>query len=428
MTLKTKTFYTTFILSFLFLLKASAQTSADDIRNSINSTNEQIKKLEQEIAEYSKTVTNTQKEATTLKEALKTLENRKANLEKQIKLTGYKMDATKNEISNTVKKIEDTNLRIQTLSSGLSNSLRDKVKMLNLNSEILTYTSANNFADLYDKLHMNEDFQINIRETSSDLKNLNQDLNKTKTEYQDQYKNLTELKDDLKDKQTSVLATQKEKDELLKSTKQKEENYKKLLEDRKKKKLALEKEVLDYESKLKAIVDISKLPKSGTGVLQYPVKKVIITQYFGNTAFSTQNPQVYNGSGHNGIDFGLPVGTAIYSAGDGRVIGVGNSDLACSGVSYGKWILIKHNNGLSTLYAHLSSFDVSQGDSVASGQKIASSGNTGYSTGPHLHFTVYASDAVRVSGPGEYKSKVCGTDLLIPVAPRNGYLNPLTYL
>jgi murein DD-endopeptidase MepM/ murein hydrolase activator NlpD len=113
---------------------------------------------------------------------------------------------------------------------------------------------------------------------------------------------------------------------------------------------------------------------------------------------------------------------------DGRVIGVGNSDLACSGVSYGKWILIKHNNGLSTLYAHLSSFDVSQGDSVASGQKIASSGNTGYSTGPHLHFTVYASDAVRVSGPGEYKSKVCGTDLLIPVAPRNGYLNPLTYL
>ena len=428
MTLKTKTFYTTFILSFLFLLKVSAQTSADDIRNSINSTNEQIKKLEQEIAEYSKTVTNTQKEATTLKEALKTLENRKANLEKQIKLTGYKMDTTKNEISNTVKKIEDTNLRIQTLSSGLSNSLRDKVKMLNLNSEILTYTSANNFADLYDKLHMNEDFQINIRETSSDLKNLNQDLNKTKTEYQDQYKNLTELKDDLKDKQTSVLATQKEKDELLKSTKQKEENYKKLLEDRKKKKLALEKEVLDYESKLKAIVDISKLPKSGTGVLQYPVKKVIITQYFGNTAFSTQNPQVYNGSGHNGIDFGLPVGTAIYSAGDGRVIGVGNSDLACSGVSYGKWILIKHNNGLSTLYAHLSSFDVSQGDSVASGQKIASSGNTGYSTGPHLHFTVYASDAVRVSGPGEYKSKVCGTDLLIPVAPRNGYLNPLTYL
>lgn len=428
MTLKTKTFYTTFILSFLFLLKVSAQTSADDIRNSINSTNEQIKKLEQEIAEYSKTVSNTQKEATTLKEALKTLENRKANLEKQIKLTGYKMDATKNEISSTVKKIEDTTLRIQTLSSGLSNSLRDKVKMLNLNSEILTYTSANNFADLYDKLHMNEDFQINIRETSSDLKNLNQDLNKTKTEYQDQYKNLTELKDDLKDKQTSVLATQKEKDELLKSTKQKEENYKKLLEDRKKKKLALEKEVLDYESKLKAIVDISKLPKSGTGVLQYPVKKVIITQYFGNTAFSTQNPQVYNGSGHNGIDFGLPVGTAIYSAGDGRVIGVGNSDLACSGVSYGKWILIKHNNGLSTLYAHLSSFDVSQGDSVASGQKIASSGNTGYSTGPHLHFTVYASDAVRVSGPGEYKSKVCGTDLLIPVAPRNGYLNPLTYL
>lgn len=425
---KTKIFYTTLIISFLIAFKSSAQTNADDLRNSINNTNDQIKKLEQEIAEYSKTVSNTQKEASTLKEALKSLESRKSNLEKQIKLTGYKIDLTKNNISSTTKKIQDTTLKIKTLGKGLEGSLRDKVKLLDLNSELIAYTSAQNFADFYDKIHSNEDFQRNIKSTSDDLKNLSQDLNKSKTEYQEQYQNLSDLKDDLKDKQTSVVTTQKEKDELLKQTKEKEANYKKLIEDRKKKKLALEKEVLDYESKLKAIVDVSKLPKTGTGVLQYPVKKVIITQTFGTTAFSTQNPQVYNGSGHNGIDFGVPVGTAIYSAASGRVIGVGNSDLACSGVSYSKWILIRHNNGLSTLYAHLSSFNVSEGDTVESGQKIASSGNTGYSTGPHLHFTVYASDAVRVSGAGEYKSKVCGTDLRIPVAPRNGYLNPLSYL
>jgi murein DD-endopeptidase MepM/ murein hydrolase activator NlpD len=48
-----------------------------------------------------------------------------------------------------------------------------------------------------------------------------------------------------------------------------------------------------------------------------------------------------------------------------------------------------HDNGYKTLYAHLNSYSVKQGDKVARGRKIAESGNTGYSTGPHLHFSVY---------------------------------------
>ncbi len=424
----TKTISICFLIISLFVVHTFAQTSESTLRDSISKTNDEIKKLEQEIAKYASDISSTQKEAKTLKDALKVLEDRKSNLEKQISLTGYKMTQTQDSITSTSKKIEDTNLKIKTLTSGVAESLRNKIKLFDLNNELLSYTAAENISSLYDKMHSNQDFQNDLKKTSSELKVLNEDLTKNKSLYENQYKDLNELKDELKDKKSSVLLTQKEKDDLLKSTKQKEANYQKILADRKQKKLSLEKEVLDFESKLKAIVDVSKLPKSGSGVLQYPVKKVIVTQTFGTTAFSTQNPQVYNGSGHNGIDFGIPVGTAIYSAADGKVVGTGNSDLACAGVSYGKWILIRHNNGLSTLYAHLSSIDVSQGQTVASGAKIASSGNTGYSTGPHLHFTVYASDAVRVSGAGEYKSKVCGTDLYIPVAPRNGYLNPLTYL
>lgn len=424
----TKNFAILSIISFLLVAQSFAQTSESDIRNNINQTTDQIKQLEAEIARYANDINGTQKEAKTLKEALKVLEDRKSNLQKQISLTGYKMDMTQSNISSTTNRIQDTKLRIKTMANGIADSLRAKTKLIDLDSEILAYTGATSISNLYNKMHANQDFQNDLKKTSSELRDLNQDLVKAKTEYQNQYQNLNELKVDLKDKQSSVISTQKEKDDLLKLTKQKEANYTQLLEDRKKKKLSLEKEVLDYEAKLKAIVDVSKLPKSGSGVLQYPVKKVVITQTFGTTAFSTQNPQVYNGSGHNGIDFGVPVGTAIYSAADGTVVGTGNSDLACSGVSYGKWILIGHTNGLSTLYAHLSSIDVVAGQAVTSGSKIASSGNTGYSTGPHLHFTVYASDAVRISGNGEYKSKVCGTELRIPVAPRNGYLNPLTYL
>jgi murein DD-endopeptidase MepM/ murein hydrolase activator NlpD len=261
----------------------------------------------------------------------------------------------------------------------------------------------------------------------SEVKEIKNNLEVDKKIYQEKYNTLSEQKEDLSDKKKLVEQNKKENDKLLKETKSKEEVYQKKLAERKKTKDGLEKETLDFESKLKSIVDTSLLPKVGAGILAYPVKKILITQYFGNTSFSTKNPQVYNGAGHNGIDFGIPIGTALYSAADGVVIGVDDSDVYCRGASYGKWVLIKHNNGLTTLYAHMSSFAVSEGQSVKSGEKIGLSGNTGYSTGPHLHFTVYASQAVKVSGPTEYKSKSCGTYMRIPIAPRNAYLNPLSY-
>ena len=61
---------------------------------------------------------------------------------------------------------------------------------------------------------------------------------------------------------------------------------------------------------------------------------------------------------------------------------------------YGKWVLIRHNNGLTTLYAHLSGVNVVQGQSVSTGQLIGYTGNTGYSFGPHIHFTVYWAPSV----------------------------------
>lgn len=96
--------------------------------------------------------------------------------------------------------------------------------------------------------------------------------------------------------------------------------------------------------------------------------------------------------------------------------------------SYGKWALIKHANGLATLYAHLSHIGTSKGEAVATGSFLGYSGNTGYSTGPHLHFTTYVADQVRIVRLGDIKTITNCAAAEIPVAPTEAYLNPLNYL
>jgi len=86
---------------------------------------------------------------------------------------------------------------------------------------------------------------------------------------------------------------------------------------------------------------------------------------------------------HAGVDFRANTGTTIMAALDGTISVVSENWL------YGKYIIMSHPNGYKTLYGHLSAYSVKQGDKVARGKKIGEVGNTGYSTGPHLHFGIY---------------------------------------
>lgn len=85
---------------------------------------------------------------------------------------------------------------------------------------------------------------------------------------------------------------------------------------------------------------------------------------------------------HNGIDLAAPYGTPVYAAAQGRVV------LAGWYGEYGKCVIIEHADGTRTLYGHNSSLDVSAGQEVKQGEKIANVGSTGNSTGNHLHFEI----------------------------------------
>jgi murein DD-endopeptidase MepM/ murein hydrolase activator NlpD len=86
---------------------------------------------------------------------------------------------------------------------------------------------------------------------------------------------------------------------------------------------------------------------------------------------------------HAALDLAAPIGVPVKAAMDGRVSATGVNAI------YGKFIILSHGGGFQTMYAHLNAFSVKQGASVEQGAKIGEVGNTGYSTGPHLHFAVY---------------------------------------
>ncbi len=87
-------------------------------------------------------------------------------------------------------------------------------------------------------------------------------------------------------------------------------------------------------------------------------------------------------SGHNGLDFGIPVGTPIKATMDGKVVHAGWNNQG-----YGNLVIVE-NASYRTYYAHLSSIPVAVGDFVSAGTAIGLSGNTGNSTGPHLHYEI----------------------------------------
>jgi len=413
------------VTGYSLLVTEVRASRLDDLKQQINEKNAQMDQIEKEIAEYQAQVDKIGGEKTTLKNEISRLEANAKKLNSDISLTKKKIEATNFNIEKLGLEIDDKGGQIVNRRDVLAESIR------NINEEesaslVEITLSKDKLSDFFGDLERMESLQKGIGANLVELKDLKDNLEDEKITKEKEKKNMEQLKSRLVDQKVLVDSNKTTKNQLLSKTKNLEQNYKKLLADRIAKQKALEQELLDIEEQIKVEIDPKSLPSSGSGVLKWPLDgKIFITQYFGNTSFATANPQVYNGGGHNGIDFRASVGAPIKAAAGGIVKGIGDTDKNCNGVSYGKWVLLEHSNNLTTLYAHLSLIKVSPGQNIETGEIIGYNGETGYTTGPHLHFTVFATPGVKIS---QIRSKICGTLMTLPVAARNSYLNPLSYL
>ncbi len=430
---------------------AAFADAASDLQAQIDANKQQLGALEAEIAAYQKQLDALGSKKNTLQSTVSSLTLSQKKLASEIKVTQNKIASANLKIKELTLSIGDKETIITGDQQAIAKALRSiaEGEQTSLISKLISSNSldeawrAADHAILFNRALGND--IADLRAVRTALATNRDQVTATKT-------TLVALKDDLTLQKRSVDASKKAQQQLLSQTKNQEANYQKIIAQKQAAEKSFEQELANLQGQLNLIVHPGLLPKVGSGVLSWPFSNAFIfnctqrknvfgnlfciTQYFGTTPFSTANPQIYNNHGHNAIDISAPIGTPIKAAFSGIVLATGNTDLSRDSQgrqcwSFGKWVMLVHGNGLNTLYSHLSSIDVAKGQSVETGQTIGLSGMTGYATGPHLHFGVYATEGTQIMSLGQFngikKPGACSSAVM-PVASLDAYLNPLSYL
>lgn len=405
---------------------AFAQSEVEKLQSQIAERNNRLSEIEKEIAQFEAALKEVGAEKTTLQNAINQLELERKKVQADIRYTENKISSTDLEINKLTLEINNTEEDIEQNKEAIKAILRsmnvaDNESMIEI---LLRHENISEFWNAFEEL---ETVKSSMSEKVKSLSVLKDELQNKKQANTQRRDELVDLKSQYSDQHGILTNNTATKAELLSATKNEEAEYQKMLREKQEAREKLMAEVRDIESQLQFILDPSTIPSAGTAVFRWPIENPYITQHFGYTKFALQSG-AYKNNMHNGMDIGASVGTKIYAPLTGTVRATGNTDLVPGCYSWGKWALIDHPNGLSSLFAHMSQIAVTPGQSIKTSDVIGYVGNTGYSTGPHLHFTVYVTEGVEVKQFNQFKAVTSCGAALSPFAAVEAYLNPIDYL
>lgn len=416
---------------FVFLMVSGAasketfgQTAAskEDLQSKIQQKTQELQNINAQLQETQKNLSQTQNQRQTLQKQLNIYKNTINQLNLNIKEGSVSIEKLNFEIDSLNYDLKDIQSSVEDKKAAVDQLLVNIQKNDNENSNLLTiFLKSKTLADgiletqslsnLYNQMKIEID---NLKALSNQYQSTLKEKNSKISDVQTHQINLSSRK--------TIITNQKEEQQAtLTQTKNQEAIYQKQLSELKKLQDQVDAEIEMMGMALRKDIDPSLLPAASTSVFLDPVPKGNLSQGYGRTDFAIKT---YKSQWHNGIDIAAPVGTEVYAPADGTVINAGNQDKFCPRAAYGKFMVIKHNNGLTTLYGHLSLYIVSVGQKVISGQLIGYVGKSGWATGPHTHFTVFASQTLtpaRAGYPEGTKPSTCGP------MPVGGDINPLLY-
>jgi murein DD-endopeptidase MepM/ murein hydrolase activator NlpD len=369
--------------SFLVAPIFVSADNSDTLKSRIEEKSRELEIINSQISSTQSKLDEVSSQSKSLSREVSSTEYSIRNLELNIRSSEVNIEKLTLELENLGVKLSDTEEMIGKKKKDIALIIRsidqkEKVGILE------TLLSSNSLSDSVTEISGLVDLQSSLSDEVISLRNLSTFIGENINESNSKKTSLQSEQLNLKSRKVIVEDQKVYKETLLKETKNQESLYQKQLSALEEKQKDISGEIEDLEESLRGQYDTNLLPTKGTSVLIVPVPKGSrLTQAYGYTAFAKT---AYKTGFHNGMDWGIPTGTTIRAAANGKVVAAGNNGK----YQYGKYVLIEHENNLVTLYAHLSRQVVSSGQRVSAGEVIGYSGSTGYSTGPHLHFGVYS--------------------------------------
>lgn len=358
------------------------QAVIDDLNKQMEAQKAKIDALTDKISEYTANIKGAQEEGATLKSQLRLIEN-------QAGKTNYEISLKEEQAKEIGLLIEQTGLQINQIEKRIDKEkiqLADILRLINRyeDKDYISVLLANdNFSDFFDQLKYSTDLQNEMQHSLNRIKETNDKLTVEKDDLEKQKNDLSKILNVLDDTKAKLVSQKQDKNQLISATKQSEKKYQSLIASLKKEQAAANALTTDLDKKLRAELakkgSAEKFNSLSNAILSWPTASHRITATFHDPDY----PFIAMLGQHSGLDIGIGQGTLVKAAEAGYIAKVGLGTKW-----YGNYVMIIHGGNITTLYGHLSSVSVSQDQYVAKGQQIGLSGNTGYSSGPHLHFEV----------------------------------------
>ncbi len=416
---------------FLFLLSAGfffgitefvLADAVSDIQRQIDANNKQIETLQEDIASFQKELDMLGTKKNTLQSTITSLTLSQKKLSSESKVTQSKIASANLKIKELTLSIGDKETIIAENQDAIAKALRSiaEDEQVPLVARLI---SSDSLREAWQTADYAIQFNRAVANDINDLRAVRTELANNRDEVSATKANLVALQNDLATQKKSVEVSKAAQQKLLADTKNQESEYQKLIAQKRAQQAEFEAQLFQFEAQLRQVLDPSAIPLARFGILASPLAQLFVTQYFGKTVDAKR---LYISGTHGGVDFKASIGTPVKATLSGVVVDTESIRIR-NGCQYGKWVLIKHANGLSTIYGHLSFVYVRPGDTVTAGQVIGLSGDTGYATGPHLHFGVYATAGVKIVDSSALGSANCSGIKTVAASPA-AYLNPLSYL
>lgn len=338
---------------------------------------------------YATSIKEAEDKADQLEEEKAEVEKKQANLAANAEKLSQEMLDIQKKINEVYEKIEEAEIELAMALVDKEDQYEDmktRIRYMYENSSANTLfelmLSVRSINDMLNKVEYAEQVTAYDRRKLDEFQQIIVDIEEKQLELEEENEKLVALQDEITAKKAEV-------DILLAEASLTIEELEKEIGDNAKVLEALVKEAEEEAKRQEALKNAASSSASsgsagssvvsGNGMFAHPIPGYT---YMSSPYGYRTHPISGTYKLHNGTDFAASTGTPVYAAMGGTVT------VSKYSSSAGNYITINHGNGLSTIYMHNSKLYVSVGDTVTKGQNIAASGNTGSSTGPHLHFQV----------------------------------------